>query len=209
MGITLRIQQIAVQHRIRIIRVFQTLEIALVSFTTLASVKALIDPTRLPALFLVAPLFGKIAAFLLTITLLPGILGRFSLFPIPRATLMLFRRYLGILTYLMVVTHSMFIYWLPSFTYGFGPLRFFQLFGMLAATMATPLFLTSNDYSVRVLKKGWKRIHKLVYLMLIFALLHTLLIEVGVISLMLATVAVLEVLSFLVQYRHAHTTPRG
>lgn len=209
MGIELQIQQFAAVRRKQIIRLFQIGESIFAVLYVVMVITAWLRPEIQPTLFRIGPKFGEVGAILLAITLIPGIIGRLHIFLLPRATLMMFRRHLGITTYLLVLAHSTMTYWLPSFTYGFAPLRVFQLFGILASASALPLFLTSNDYSVRVMKQWWHRVHKLAYLMLIFALFHTLLIEVGGTSLLLAGVGMLEIVSFLVQYRRDHATPRG
>lgn len=209
MGITLQIQRFAATHRQQIYDIFHIGEISFAVMATLAVVIAVLRPEYQLPLFLIGPKLGELAAIMLCITLLPGILGRLALFPIPRATLMMYRRHLGITTYMLAVAHSTYTYWLPSFTYGFSPLRSFQVFGILALLMGLPLFLTSNDYSVRVMQKLWHTVHKLVYCMLLFAMCHTLLIEIGGMSVLLAGFALLELVSFLVQYIRAHTTSRG
>lgn len=209
MAITLKIQMFVASHRQEILTFFHVCEVGLAMFTIVFSIAGMLHPAFLVPLFMIASKFGEAAAIMLSITLTPGILGRLGILPIPRATLMMFRRHFGISTYLLVVTHSLFMYWLPAFKYGFAPLQLFQLCGILALSFATPLFITSNDYSQRVMQKWWKRLHKLVYLMLIFGMLHTLVAKVSVWGLLLAGVAVLEVISFLVQYKHAHTLPRG
>ncbi|HZZ98402.1 MAG TPA: ferric reductase-like transmembrane domain-containing protein [Candidatus Saccharimonadia bacterium] len=205
----LQIHQLAVRYKQAIILAFHLTEIGLVVFTVVASVWGLLHPEVLPIFFEIGPKFGEAAAVMLSVTLIPGIIGRLRIFPLPRATMMMFRRQFGITTYLLVVTHSLFMYWLVSFVYGFTALSWLELFGISALAFGTPLIITSNDYSQRVLQKWWDRIHALVYLMLIAGMLHTLFFGVTTTSLLLTTIAVLEVISFLVQYIHAHTVPRG
>ena len=47
-----------------------------------------------------------------------------------------------------------------------------MLTGWIALLLFLPLALTSNDYSVRRLKKGWKRLHRLVYAGALLTLAH-------------------------------------
>lgn len=49
------------------------------------------------------------------------------------------------------------------------------LVGWLALTLFVPLAATSNDISVRALKRAWKRLHRLVYPAAILTLLHAVL----------------------------------
>ncbi|MDM8519900.1 protein-methionine-sulfoxide reductase heme-binding subunit MsrQ [Anaerolineales bacterium HSG6] len=51
----------------------------------------------------------------------------------------------------------------------------FALVGFLALALMIPLALTSNRWSMRRLGKNWKRLHQLVYLISILAVLHFLL----------------------------------
>jgi len=48
----------------------------------------------------------------------------------------------------------------------------YAIVGFLALLILLPLALTSNRWSMRLLKKNWKRLHQLVYLAGILAVLH-------------------------------------
>ena len=48
----------------------------------------------------------------------------------------------------------------------------YMLAGWLALALFLPLAMTSNDVSVRRLKRGWKRLHRLVYPATILTFLH-------------------------------------
>lgn len=48
----------------------------------------------------------------------------------------------------------------------------YVLVGFSAFILSIPLAVTSNDTLIRVLKKSWKKIHQLVYLIAIFGVLH-------------------------------------
>ena len=52
-----------------------------------------------------------------------------------------------------------------------GP-KSFQFWGFWALALITPLFLTSNDFATRLLKRNWFRLHKLIHPLYIFALIH-------------------------------------
>ncbi|MBF0674355.1 protein-methionine-sulfoxide reductase heme-binding subunit MsrQ [Pseudomonas sp.] len=54
------------------------------------------------------------------------------------------------------------------------PNRPYVLVGALAFSGLIPLALTSNRWSMRTLGKRWKRLHRLVYLVVVLALLHML-----------------------------------
>ncbi|MCA9382233.1 ferric reductase-like transmembrane domain-containing protein, partial [Candidatus Dojkabacteria bacterium] len=120
--------------------------------------------------------FGILSLFMLLVALTPGTLRRFHVNGKFANLLMIYRRNFGIFTYLFVVTHELTYL---SGSLNLGPDLFlkaptFVKFGMVASFLLLPLFLTSNDYAVRVLKQWWKRLHKLVYLVIVLVYLHLL-----------------------------------
>lgn len=48
----------------------------------------------------------------------------------------------------------------------------YALIGFLAFLLLVPLFITSNKYSQKLLKKNWKRLHQLVYIIGILSAVH-------------------------------------
>ena len=48
----------------------------------------------------------------------------------------------------------------------------YMLAGWAALALFVPLALTSNDVSVRLMKRGWKRLHRLVYPAAVLTFLH-------------------------------------
>ncbi len=196
-----------IQKKLFIIRVFMGIEIILITYILANWWLVTTHHLSLFSLNEVGRTFGTVAAIMLAVTLTPGIIGRFRIFPNLRVVMMLFRRHFGILTYLCIVAHSVFLYWMPSFLRGFRSLQLFQAMGITALVLATPLFLTSNDVSVRLLKQWWNRIHKLVYIVLFFAALHTFLVD-SKMGFVLIGIVVLEVVSYLVQYLYGHNSSR-
>jgi sulfoxide reductase heme-binding subunit YedZ len=101
-------------------------------------------------------------------------------------SLMVFRRPLGILMGMLVFVHFVQYFFKkkalsmvnPEFwidehgiTYlavGFG--------GLLAAFLLT---ITSNDYAMRRLKKNWKTLHKIVYVLIVLGVLHIIIYNTG------------------------------
>ncbi len=49
--------------------------------------------------------------------------------------------------------------------------------GLVALIITTPLLLTSSDYAIKLLGKKWKLLHRTVYFVAIFTLLHVVLLE--------------------------------
>lgn len=118
--------------------------------------------------------FGELAILALVITLLPGMMRRLRLEFWWVGILMLFRRQLGIFVYLLALSHYLLIRVIPMISFGLSPftnLEVFELCGMSALFLMTPMFLTSNNYSVKKMGKWWKRVHSVIYLVvwLIFA----------------------------------------
>jgi len=48
----------------------------------------------------------------------------------------------------------------------------YLLWGSLAGSIIFLLGITSNTFSVKLLKRNWKRLHMLVFLALVFVALH-------------------------------------
>lgn len=123
---------------------------------------------------------GDVAIILLWIVALPGIFKRFRVqgwLQKVQIILMAVRRRIGVL---MFTTGSMHYVWNRLFQFikaGNFPtldqLPLFERFGFFGLTLLIPLFLTSNDYSVQLLKKNWDRIHYLIYPAIWMVALHT------------------------------------
>jgi len=122
-------------------------------------------------------LAGKLAIITLWIIAIPGILKRFKVKNILKniqIVLMLNRRQLGILMFVLVLIHAL---WSRGFGYILkGPptsIPTFQLFGTFAYLLSIPLVLTSNDFAVKKLKKWWQRLHYASYLIMFLLIFHT------------------------------------
>lgn len=208
-------QQYAIKHKATIIRIFLLLEIALILFIA-AIVVVAITQTPFPlVLYEVGKKLGTVSAGLLCLVVLPGIFKRLRWFQTIRIMLTLFRRHLGILMYWTALAHglSMFnVLVLLIFAYGYSwskpfPFDLFIVFGFLATTLALPLLITSNDFSVRLLKRWWNVLHKLVYLVLLFGALHTLTTSFFTGLVLLGLVSA-EVISYTYEYITHHSARR-
>ncbi|OGK30925.1 hypothetical protein A3F29_02965 [Candidatus Roizmanbacteria bacterium RIFCSPHIGHO2_12_FULL_33_9] len=124
---------------------------------------------------------GNWAIRFLWLSSLPGILKRF------RATgflqniqivLMRSRRRLGDLMFSFAVMHYLWNSLFFNINIGaniipiFGQTPLFKFMGFFGLLILIPLFLTSNNFSVRFLKVWWTRIHRLVYLAMWFVAFH-------------------------------------
>ncbi len=146
--------------------------------------------------------FGRVALFLLFLLVIPGILGRFNIQIKVTRIVTLYRRQLGILLFLIVFTHYHLVN-LPKiagiepFTLSF-PL--FQSIGFFALVLLFLLFITSNNFSVKKLGRWWKRIHRLIYIVLLLVLFHTALQRVSIYSVLAGLFTTLEIVSLAYSY---------
>ena len=88
-----------------------------------------------------------------------------------------FRRMLGLFAFFYASVH-MFSYVGLDYRFDFEPLiddvlkKKFIFIGFSAWLLLIPLAITSSDKMVRILKKNWKKLHRLVYVISIFGVLH-------------------------------------
>lgn len=125
---------------------------------------------------------GEIALYYILLNLLIGILIGFKVkFPIKLRFLLQNRRYLGVLSFLVLIFHVFLYFAMESFEPQAIEQIFtknYLIFGSLAFSILMVLAVTSNDFSVRRLTiKVWKRLHRFVYLASFFFSAHILLIE--------------------------------
>ena len=90
---------------------------------------------------------------------------------------LLLRKPLGLYTFVYATLHF-FVFIGLDYGFDLGLIweatfeKLFALIGFVALALMTPLALTSNRWSMRQLGKNWKRLHQLVYLISILAVLH-------------------------------------
>ena len=88
-----------------------------------------------------------------------------------------FRRMLGLFTFFYASIH-MLSYVGLDYRFDFEPLindvlkKKFIFIGFSAWLLLIPLAITSSDKMVRILKKNWEKLHRLVYIISIFGVLH-------------------------------------
>lgn len=122
---------------------------------------------------------GALAAIMFCVTMLPGILRRLKVtgFLGKLGTkLMPNRAYLGSLMYVWAGIHWFILGLLPIITYGFNPPALFEVFGIIAFYLTLPLFLTSNLWIKKRMKKWWFRLHALAYIILWLIFTHVALV---------------------------------
>lgn len=146
-------------------------------------------------------LCGKIAVFSYLLTLIPGILKRLNLankvtdFYILLNTL---RRSIGILTFLLIWYHFLFLIGIGSILSGqmYKPSTLFEVFGLVAFQLLFLMFITSNGISVKKFGKWWGRIHSLTYIIIWLVMMHVSFVYLNL-SILLGIFAILELYSIL------------
>jgi sulfoxide reductase heme-binding subunit YedZ len=148
--------------------------------------------------------FGQLAVVSFIITLSPGMMIRFNLRSKWQGILMVLRRQWGILTYLLACVHLSFVRLglvLNGTLHWYDIKELYELCGILGILLLTPLFLTSNDYSLRRLKASWFTLHKAVYGIVWILFLHVVLQEPGSIwAILLGVTGILEIGSFIYRW---------
>jgi DMSO/TMAO reductase YedYZ heme-binding membrane subunit len=162
-------------------------------------------------LFTIGKYSGILAVIVFLLSQVSGILRRFQ------ATnelknigdyLMFSRAQIGILMYILAFTHYFFVALFPVVIVS-GQLPVIQAFtaaGMVAFLLSLPLAITSNNQSKKLLKKWWKRLHKLVYVIIWFIAIHVGLIAISygfsdlssaVVSVLVVGVGVIQIYSLI------------
>ncbi|HUD18963.1 MAG TPA: ferric reductase-like transmembrane domain-containing protein [Patescibacteria group bacterium] len=108
------------------------------------------------------------------LTTIPGMARRYGISHKFISILMMFRRYIGIASFMFVINHLSAVWLFSSIGMGgfFLPTRGFEVFGLIAAVLLFFLFITSNDFSVKWLGDWWNKIHALTYVTMWIITLH-------------------------------------
>lgn len=125
----------------------------------------------------IGKLLGIMAVGFFIPTLIPGIFRRFKVKGVLQQIqnlLMFNRARLGVSMFVIATAHYLLTFLVPSIRIGIIPpvILTFELFGVVALYGSFPLFLTSNNYSKKLLKKNWGRLHALVYILIWAVFLH-------------------------------------
>lgn len=124
---------------------------------------------------------GYVVLILLLLNLLVGAIHDLKWFDLKwYRFIYMSRRYLGIACGFYVVLH--FVTYLAKESFaakGWEQIvtKNYLIAAAISATIILILALTSNNISMRVLKKNWKRLHRLIYLASVTVLFHIFLIE--------------------------------
>lgn len=191
------------QYRGNVIKLFQIVYVVLTLFTVFASWTIMQDTELVPLIYTLGRYLGIFAAGTFLVITIPGIFGRFGV-KHPLITIgIMFRRYTGILMFLSGFYHGLIVYEIPAIAAKVpllpAPLQ--VLIGMVSITLAFPLFLTSNNWSMKKLGKYWKKTHKLVYVIFWTIVLHVALLGEWKITISVACIGLLEIFSLLYDWK--------
>ncbi|PIY80872.1 MAG: hypothetical protein COY80_00445 [Candidatus Pacebacteria bacterium CG_4_10_14_0_8_um_filter_42_14] len=198
------VQKYVLQHRAQFTLLFAMAEWFIFALVVLAVL--VYKSGNGPSLILldeVGKKFGTLGFLLYVSTLAPSLIRRLKiplLQPIG-VVLMVFRRHLGILMFLSIYLHQFFTTTLialviAKFNFSqFAPnLLSHHIVGYVALGILFPLWLTSNDFSVKRMGKWWKVLHRFTYLAMFFIMVHVALVGEPLYAITLGMIAILEII---------------
>jgi len=186
----------------QIIPIFKYLYVAIILFVIFGANSYIKKGDIDQSFYTIGVFFGRTALTLLGIVVLPGILGRFAVEIKLTRIITLFRRQLGILVFVLAFSHYQLVRGISIYT-GQIPLLprpVFEVLGTSALFLMFFMFVTSNNFSQKQLGKNWKRLHRVVYLILWLLVLHTGLQRISIWSVFILTFAILELASLIYDY---------
>lgn len=198
-----KIFQLANKNRKNIVTLFKLIYFLVSAFIIAGAYVTFTNHPLQPYFYELAIGAGKLALVLLIIAVIPGILGRFGIKIQLTFIITNFRRYIGILMFLTALAHSSIVRLFPYLS-GLIPFTLppptFEIFGFLGLFLLFWLFITANEGSVIRLGVWWKRLHRLVYVVLWLTAFHVALQRISIWSILIGAVAILEALSLIYAY---------
>ena len=84
------------------------------------------------------------------------------------------RRWLGIYTFIFALIHVFLVYnFLFNWDFAKASENIYRNLGLISLLILALMTITSNNTSTRLLGKNWKRLHYLIYTVLILIILHS------------------------------------
>lgn len=208
-GIIERIFSFLIGARKHLIYGFYGIYLLIALFLVVGSISIASADTNLLFFSRLGVTLGKCAILVFVVTLVPGTATRLGLKHRVFSLIRIFRRYLGILMYILVFAHSWFVSIFPRLLTWpqSGTIRTFELFGTAASILLFLLFITSNDWSVSRLKVWWYRLHRLVYIIMWLVLFHVGLQRMSIWTILMGAVVTFVMASFVVGYLRKRKTP--
>lgn len=123
----------------------------------------------------IANYLGLLALISYIITLLPTILR--IVFPQTKKTglpksLLKYRREIGVIAFFLALGHGVLLVSKRNFDFFDIQTYWIYIQGVVTFIIFTLLAITSNDWSVKKLKKNWKKLHELTYLAMFLLVWH-------------------------------------
>jgi len=89
-------------------------------------------------------------------------------------SLMANQRWTGIFVFLFALVHVILVYhFFFKWDFAMAAENFYRNLGLMALLALAAMAGTSNDWAIRVLGKNWKKLHHLIYLVLILIISHS------------------------------------
>src|SRR3990167_10308305 len=176
----------------QIIPIFKYLYVAIILFVIFGANSYIKKGDIDQSFYTIGVFFGRTALTLLGIVVLPGILGRFGVEIKITRIITLFRRQLGILVFVLAFSHYQLVRGISIYTgqIPLFPRPIFEVLGTSALFLMFFMFVTSNNFSHKKLGKNWKRLHRVVYVILWLLVLHTGLQRISIWSVFILTFAI-------------------
>lgn len=184
----------AIHHKQDIILGFRMLYMLVAAILVLFAYWTAISVNR-SIIYSVGTLAGQVAVVFFCLSILPGILRRFGVKGMMIAFLTSVRRQVGVSMFLFAFLHYASLRLWPFVFGGMTPVippPVFELLGVASLYALAPLFITSNDLSVKKLGVWWRRIHAMVYFVVWLIFAHVALQEFEGWAIVLGIFALLE-----------------
>jgi len=144
--------------------------------------------------------FGELSVLFYIVTLLPGMAMRLGIHHTFFTLVRVYRRYIGITMYLLALSHVV-LNKFPKLIPDFSKTPTFELMGIVSIIIFLFLFITSNNFSQKLLSIGWFYLQRLTYLGMFFVLLHLSVNYVSKWGIIMWLVIVAELFSFYITTR--------
>ena len=196
----------ATRNRAKIVTVFKILYFLLVTLLFIGGRSIYLRDGLSNSLYDLGESAGQLAIVFYILTAIPGIARRFGIKHKLISILMIYRRYIGISMFLFLLIHYWFLRGVDTLPHSLLqlPKPLFELMGFTAYLLTFPLFLTSNDFSVKLLGKFWRWVHKLTYLIVWFIFLHVFLQEISIWAILIGVTAIAQISSHIWLYNSAN-----
>jgi DMSO/TMAO reductase YedYZ heme-binding membrane subunit len=190
----------ATRHRVTGIRIFKVAYLVLLTILFFGGWKIYLGQRDALVWYRLAPWMGRAGIVAYILTTIPGTVNRFRLQHKLIQILRVYRREIGILTYMFLSVHYFFLHGIASWFGGITnlvPEPLFMQIGLTAYFLMFFMFATSNNFSTRHLGPWWGKIHRLTYFIIWFIVFHVALQRISIWSVAIIATAILQGFSFL------------